>query len=437
LAAVVGCLPAAAGFAVSATQALLNAKADLSAVDSDGQTPLHLAAVAGRAEGATVLDTMLGYLEELDSAGAGKAIVGQRDSAGRSALHAALRAGAMASTGAVRALLSAGADASSVDHEGTAPLHLAAAGCSGEIVSELCRAGASVSILDGYGRTPVEVAAACGRSDLVGTLPGLSAEACGVENGGGGGAGGGMRSGAGGGRTLPTHLYAHPACLLHAAAVGGQVDSLSAAEKCAYCPSPHLPPLFLPIPSPLYPHPHFYAQPACSLHAAAVRGQVYPLSAAGKCALALVLDLPIPRPCPPSFSLAPFLHRTCMPIPRVCFTQQLSEDKWIHLLPRKSAAPRPRPPIPRTLSSIFLPCTLYPHPHFYAHPVSASRCSSGRTSRYSYCRGEVRAGPRPRPSIPRTLSSILLPCPLSSTARVCPSSVSASRSSCRRTSTYA
>jgi ankyrin repeat protein len=217
LAAVVGCLPAAARFAASAAQALLDANADLSVVDSDGQTPLHLAAVAGSADAASVLGIMLRHLDTLHPPGAGQAIVLQADRAGRSALHAALRAGGPPATAVALALLGAGADANSPDHDGTTPLHLAAAGCTADLVAELIRAGAFVTATDGYFRTPAQVAAACGRCDLVGSILGLSAEAC----------------GAAGGRPQRTHLYAHPACLLHVAPVGAQVDNLGAAEKCA------------------------------------------------------------------------------------------------------------------------------------------------------------------------------------------------------------
>ena len=106
-------------------QKLLDAGADLNAVDNDGSTPLHIAARA-----------------RLYLGGENPAIV--------------------------QKLLDAGADLNAVDNDGSTPLHIAARGCLylGEenpaivaIVQKLLDAGADLNAVDNDGRTPLHWAA--------------------------------------------------------------------------------------------------------------------------------------------------------------------------------------------------------------------------------------------------------------------------------------
>lgn len=131
-------------FAAEEMKALIDAGADVTAVNDEGQTPLMLAAQAGNAKAVKML---------LENGMAGA--VNARDKRGRTALMYVRRwytydelAGAV-----VRALVAAGADVNAADNEGRTALMSAAEAGSTDGVKALIELGASINAKDKHGRT--------------------------------------------------------------------------------------------------------------------------------------------------------------------------------------------------------------------------------------------------------------------------------------------
>lgn len=171
--------------------------------DSDGRSPLHVAASCGRADVITALAT--------EFASSTSATLDAQDDGGMTALQSAVAAGHIA---AIRALLEAGAQAdarssagrtalhytkgrpevlaillsacsqvSPVDELGHTPLHRAAAQGQTVIVTSLIEAGAALNLADKTGRTPLHAACDEAREDVAVALinAGASAEAVDVD----------------------------------------------------------------------------------------------------------------------------------------------------------------------------------------------------------------------------------------------------------------
>jgi ankyrin repeat protein len=131
-------------FADEEMKALIDAGADVSAVNDEGQTPLMLAAQAGHAKAVKML---------LENGMAGA--VNARDKRGRTALmYVRLRYSYDEPSGAVvRALVAAGADVKATDEEGRTALMSAAEAGSTDGVKALIELGASVNAKDKHSRT--------------------------------------------------------------------------------------------------------------------------------------------------------------------------------------------------------------------------------------------------------------------------------------------
>ena len=138
------------GFAAPADiAAALADGADPDAVDRDGRTPLHHAAVRGRQDIARILI----------GAGAGQ----RADQFGWWPIHCA--AAAEGSPGAIAPLLGAGADVNARTDRGITPLHFAAMHGTLESIRALLGAGADPSTVDGAGRTPAGCALEAGHRE--------------------------------------------------------------------------------------------------------------------------------------------------------------------------------------------------------------------------------------------------------------------------------
>lgn len=147
---------AAAAEGPEVVRALLQAGADPQALDADGASTLHAAAAAGMPE----------VIELLISAGANP---GGRDSDSRTPLHLAVRppTGSSARAEVVPwtlrafALLAAGADPNARTGDGDTPLHLHVSGSPvTDLMSGLVRAGADLNARNDSGETPLRLARA-------------------------------------------------------------------------------------------------------------------------------------------------------------------------------------------------------------------------------------------------------------------------------------
>jgi ankyrin repeat protein len=125
----------------------------VNAAQGDGMTALHWAGANDNAEMIAVLVRAGAKLETGTRIG------------NHTPLHVAAREGSIA---AVRALLEAGANASSTTTNGVTPLHEAALGGNVAVVGALISAGADVNAAEpAYGQTPLMLAAAKGRTEAV------------------------------------------------------------------------------------------------------------------------------------------------------------------------------------------------------------------------------------------------------------------------------
>ena len=130
---------------------LLARGADVNRVDTDGYTPLHLAAKSGSRELCQLL---------LDSG----ADANPRDKQGATPLH-------MVKTGSLsQVLLDGGADFNAVDEDGNTPVHLAARWDYRNVVQSLLERGADAKPRNKQGATPLHLAGGRWRSYLVPVL---------------------------------------------------------------------------------------------------------------------------------------------------------------------------------------------------------------------------------------------------------------------------
>lgn len=184
-------LASAASFATAAAKALIDSGADPLSVDGEGATPLHYAAAAcdlKTRNGTRRTPPALSLVELLLASRADPGeLLRARDVAGRTPLHRAVALGGLGVAGV--ALVEAGAKDDQADFEGMTAWHLAKLAPCAE--SQIKLADSPQSAPDAYGRTSFDAP------------DGL----------------------------LPTALYAHPACLLHAAPVGRLHHIMSASEK--------------------------------------------------------------------------------------------------------------------------------------------------------------------------------------------------------------
>lgn len=155
---------------------LLDATAELEAVNQDGLTPLGIACAAGnwrlarfllergaqpQRDGTTPALLAAAGSDDDDPAGVQlllrhKASVNATDLAGRSALHAAAAAG---HAGIAEVLLAAGADVDTRDHAQLTPLLDAAFGGHAAVAERLLQAGADVQAIDEDGRNALALCA--------------------------------------------------------------------------------------------------------------------------------------------------------------------------------------------------------------------------------------------------------------------------------------
>ncbi|CAM9281547.1 unnamed protein product, partial [Ectocarpus sp. 13 AM-2016] len=143
------------------TRMLLEAGADVEAVNPNGRTPLHLAAAEGNCSAARLL------LE----AGARPAPPCRYD--GSTPLHCAAERGHYE---IAELLVKAGAPAGSVKPNGTTPLHMAAQGNNSCVLRLLVRAGAPLNPENRHGSTPLMTAAAHGNARALSALVSAGAD---------------------------------------------------------------------------------------------------------------------------------------------------------------------------------------------------------------------------------------------------------------------
>ncbi len=126
-----------------AARALIEAGANVNAVDLAGRSPLHWAANIASAE------TVALFIDH-------NADINLRDKNGQAPLHLAATNG---DVNTITALIEAGADVNARARYDTTPLHLAALHNHAEAASTLIEAGADVNAADEYGCTPLHDAA--------------------------------------------------------------------------------------------------------------------------------------------------------------------------------------------------------------------------------------------------------------------------------------
>jgi ankyrin repeat protein len=128
---------------IARIKALLEAGADVNVADELGEKPLHIAAVRG-------------YLQAASMLIAKGADVNGGDGRGLTPLHAAAWSG---NNEVVALLIDKGADINAGDEDGVTPLHAAALAGRNETVALLIARGADVNVKNAEGMTPLHAAA--------------------------------------------------------------------------------------------------------------------------------------------------------------------------------------------------------------------------------------------------------------------------------------
>lgn len=144
--------------ALNIVELLLDSQADITARDSNGDTPVHAAASNMSARTVQIL---------LDR---NPRVLNARNKLGESPLHRGASNGAV---DVVEVLLQKGARIDAKDNSGHAPLHVAAARNSPQVARILIMYGASLELRDRAGRTPLQVASANGNHVLTKILIGV------------------------------------------------------------------------------------------------------------------------------------------------------------------------------------------------------------------------------------------------------------------------
>jgi ankyrin repeat protein len=135
-------------------KALLDVDADVNVTDELGETPLHIAAVRG-------------YLQAASMLIAKGANVNAGDVRGLTPIHAAAWAG---NNEIVEMLIDKGADINARDEDSVTPLHAAALAGRNETVALLIARGANVNVKNDEGMTPLHAAALAGDRETVALL---------------------------------------------------------------------------------------------------------------------------------------------------------------------------------------------------------------------------------------------------------------------------
>jgi ankyrin repeat protein len=139
---------------IARIKALLEAGADVNGADELGEKPLHIAAVRG-------------YLQAASMLIAKGADVNGGDGRGLTPLHAAAWAG---NNEVVALLIDKGADINAGDEDGVTPLHAAALAGRNETVALLIARGADVNVKNAEGMTPLHAAALAGDKETAALL---------------------------------------------------------------------------------------------------------------------------------------------------------------------------------------------------------------------------------------------------------------------------
>jgi len=137
--------------------ALVSNGADLSVVESEGKSALHIASDNGGDCGPDLVETLLDM----------KASPLIKDKAGKTALH---WAAPFASTKTVKLLLDADADPKETDNRGWTALHCAVADGNIDVIEQLLEAKSDPAAKDKEGKAPLHLAAAGGYDELLALL---------------------------------------------------------------------------------------------------------------------------------------------------------------------------------------------------------------------------------------------------------------------------
>jgi ankyrin repeat protein len=139
---------------IARIKALLEAGTDVNVADELGEKPLHIAAVRG-------------YLQAASMLIAQGADVNGGDGRGLTPLHAAAWSG---NKEVVALLIDKGADINAGDEDGVTPLHAAALAGRSDTVALLIARGADVNVKNAEGMTPLHAAALAGDRETVALL---------------------------------------------------------------------------------------------------------------------------------------------------------------------------------------------------------------------------------------------------------------------------
>ena len=150
-------------------QELIDTKADVNAKYSDGETPIHFAAIEGYAD----------IVKALIDAGAD---INAKDDTGKTPIYFASKNGY---ADVVKVLIDAKADVNAKDNDGGAPIYFAAKEGYDDIVKALIHAGADVNVKDNTDQTPMHFAVKKGDVDLVMALINAKADVNAKDNTGG------------------------------------------------------------------------------------------------------------------------------------------------------------------------------------------------------------------------------------------------------------